>query len=123
LLAAAILLLAVAPARAQVTASSTLQGTVKDIKSAVIPGATVTATNKTTGAARTTTTNGEGVYSFDLLPAGIYDVKATAAGFGDMVTEGVELLVGKTNTLDFTMSPGARAETVNVTSEIPLVDQ
>jgi hypothetical protein len=123
LLAAAALLLVAAPARAQVTASSTLTGTVKDIKEAVIPGATVTATNKTTGQTRTVTTNQEGTYSFDLLPAGTYDVKVTASGFGDVTTEKVEVLVGKTNSLDFTMSPGTKSETVTVTSEQPLVDQ
>jgi hypothetical protein len=123
LVVAAILLLVGAPARAQVTASSSLQGTVKDIKEAVIPGATVTATNTATGATRTATTNEEGTYRFDLLPAGTYNIKVAATGFGDRTSENVELLVGKTNTLDFAMSPGAKAETVTVTSEVPLVDQ
>lgn len=111
------------PAMAQATASSSLSGTVKDIKEAVIPGATVTAINVATGLTRTTTTNEEGAYRIELLPAGIYTVKVTAPGFAEAVAEKVELLVGKTNTLDLTLSPSARSETVTVTSDVPLLDQ
>ncbi|HEX7318134.1 MAG TPA: carboxypeptidase regulatory-like domain-containing protein [Pyrinomonadaceae bacterium] len=112
-----------APAAAQVTASASVEGTVKDIKEAVVPGASVTVTNVATGLARTAATGDEGTYRIDLLPAGLYDVKVSAPGFGEVTASKVELLVGKTTTLDFTLSPGARAETVTVTSEAPLLDQ
>jgi hypothetical protein len=111
------------PAAAQVTASASVEGTVKDIKEAVVPGASVTVTNVATGLARTAATGGEGAYRIDLLPAGLYDVKVNATGFGDVTANKVELLVGKTTTLDFTLSPGARSETVTVTSEAPLLDR
>lgn len=119
-----LLLLALcAPAAAQVTASASVEGTVKDIKEAVVAGASVTVTNAATGLARTAATGEEGTYRIDLLPAGLYDLKVTAPGFGDVSASKVELLVGKTTTLDFTLSPGSRAETVTVTSEAPLLDQ
>ncbi|MFL6211841.1 MAG: carboxypeptidase regulatory-like domain-containing protein [Pyrinomonadaceae bacterium] len=123
LFAALALLLICAPAFAQVTASGSLEGTVMDIKSAVIPGATVTVTNNQTGLSRSVQTNESGAYRFDLLPAGTYEVKANAAGFGDVTNSKVELLVGKTTNLDFSMAPGTQAETVTVTSEAPLLDQ
>src|SRR5207248_10600222 len=66
---------------AQATASATLQGTITDKAQAVVVGATVTVTNKATHAMRTTTTNGEGVYRFELLAAGTYEIKASATGF------------------------------------------
>src|SRR5437762_8905834 len=100
----------------QVTASGALSGTVSDQKGAVIPGATITATNKATGATRTTTTNGDGEFKLDLLPAGRYDIKISAGGFGEVTSENVELLVGQTNTLSFTMTPGVQTANVTVTA-------
>lgn len=112
-----------APLYAQANSSSSLQGTVKDVKEALIPGATITATNKANGLSRNATTNESGEYRIDLLPAGVYDIKVTATGFGDVLSKDVELLLGKTSTLDFSMSPGASTATVTVTSDVPLVDQ
>jgi len=78
-----------------------------------VPNATVTITNRATGVSRNTTTNGDGEYKFDLIPAGSYDVKVSASGFGDRAVEKLEVLVGKTNNLDFAMEPGV--QTANVT--------
>jgi len=47
-----------------------------------------------------------GEFKLDLLPAGRYDIKVSATGFGDLTSENVELLVGQTNRLNFTMTPG-----------------
>ena len=118
-----VLSLACAASFAQATASSALEGTVTDIKQAIVQGATVTVTNKATGLSRTTQTGDSGTYRFELLPAGVYEIKVSATGFGDVTSSNVELLVGKTSTLDFTMSPGTRAEQITVTTEAPLVDQ
>ncbi|HEX8474215.1 MAG TPA: TonB-dependent receptor [Pyrinomonadaceae bacterium] len=117
------ILLGCVPLFAQATASSSLDGTVMDIKQAVVPGATVTVTNNANGLTRNVTTDDNGSYRIDLLPAGLYDIKVSASGFGDVTSSKVELLVGKTSTLDFTLSPGSTAETVTVTSEVPLLDQ
>ncbi len=107
----------------QGTSSSALSGTVVDKNSAVIKGASVTVTNKATGQSRTATTNDSGEYRFDLLPAGLYDIKVSASGFGDATSEGLNLLVGKTTSLDFTMSPGVQTANVTVTGEAELVNR
>ena len=107
---------------AQATASATLEGTVRDKAQAVIKGATVTVTYKATGVTRTVMTNDEGAYRFELLSAGIYSLKITANGFAAVVTEDVELPVGRTTTLDYALNPGATSETVTVTGEVPIVD-
>src|SRR5581483_11790024 len=65
-------------ALAQATASATLEGTVTDKNLAVIRGATETVENKATGQARSVTTNESGNYRFELLPAGLYDIKVSA---------------------------------------------
>jgi len=107
---------------AQATASATLEGTVTDKSQGVIKGATVTINSKATGVTRTVTTNDEGVYRFEFLSAGKYDIKVTSTGFAGAVTEDVELLVGRTTTLDYTLNPGATTETVIVTGEAPIID-
>ena len=101
---------------AQATASASLSGTVLDKNQAAIKGATVTVTNKATGQTRTSTTNDSGEYKIDLLPAGRYDIKINASGFTDATSENVELLVGQTNSLNFTMNPGGVTGTVTVTA-------
>ena len=98
---------------AQVTASAAAAGVVRDKNGAVMPNAAVTITNRNTGLSRNTTTNENGEYKFDLIPAGRYDIKVSASGFGDRVVENFEVLVGKTSTFDFTMEPGV--QTANVT--------
>jgi hypothetical protein len=107
----------------QVTANASLQGTITDKSQAVISKAEVTLTNKQTGATKTTTTNDTGGYQFESLSAGMYSIKATAPGFSTAEAKDVELLVGRTSTQNFSLSPGGVSETVEVTSSAPLVDQ
>ena len=108
---------------AQVTASGAISGTVTDKNQALISNASVTVTNKATGGTRTTTTSENGEYKVDLLPAGRYDVKVSASGFGDVAAENVEVLVGKTNNLNINMNPGVQTATVTVTAETDLISK
>jgi len=117
------LLLGCISAFAQVTASSAIGGTVADQKGGVINGATVTVTSKTTGTARTATTNDNGEYKIDFLPAGRYNVRVSATGFGDVTAEDVELLVGRTNNFNVTMNPGMQTANVTVTADTDLVSR
>ena len=105
-----------------VTASSTLAGTVTDKSGAVVVGATVTATEIATNTSRSETTTSIGAYRFDVLPPGTYVVKATMQGFATITANKVELLVSRTTTQDFALSPGAASEVVEVTGEPPLLD-
>jgi hypothetical protein len=99
---------------AQVTATATLQGTVTDKSGAVIPGADVKITNKQTGEVRSAPSSGAGLYTFNLLPAGTYEVRVSVKGFSTAAFENVELAVGRTTTIDAQMTPSAQAETVTV---------
>jgi len=100
----------------QLTATATLQGTVTDKSAAVIPGAEVRITNKETGESRVETTNGVGNYTFNLLPAGHYDVRVSVKGFTIGVYSNVELLFSRTTTIDAQLSPSQQSETVTVES-------
>jgi hypothetical protein len=118
-----LVLLSTTPLFGQATANASLQGTITDKTQAVIGNkAVVTLTNTETGAVRTTNTNDAGEYRFDSLSAGIYSLKATAPGFSTAETKSIELLVGRTSTQNFSLSPGGVTETVEVTSAAPLVD-
>jgi len=119
-----LVLLSSIPLFGQVTANASLQGTITDKSQAVIGNkAEVTITNKETGVTKTTTTNDTGGYRFDSLAAGVYSIKASAPGFSSAEAKDVELLVGRTATQNFSLSPGGVSETVEVTAAAPLVDQ
>jgi hypothetical protein len=90
-------------------------GEVTDTTGAVMPNVTVTATNTGTNVARSTTTNGAGLYNFpDLVPA-VYQIKVTAEGFQTTVST-VELQVQQTARVDLVLSVGQASQTVEVSA-------
>ena len=107
---------------AQATASASLEGTITDQSQAVVVNSQITLTNKDTGAVRTAQSNSDGLYRFDLLPAGNYELKITMAGFKTITVASTQLIVGQTSTLNFTLEPGSVSQTVTVTEQAPLVD-
>jgi outer membrane receptor protein involved in Fe transport len=106
----------------QATASATIQGTVTDKSGAVVSGAEVVVKNKGNDVSRTATTSDTGYYRFELLPAGNYTVTITKAGFST-VTETLETLIGQVATVNAELKPGTASEVIEVTSEMPLIDQ
>lgn len=113
--------LASATAFGQATASGTIQGVVVDNTQAVVVGAQVVATFKATGVTHTATTNETGSYRFDFVPAGTYTIRVTKQGFASTV-QTAELLIGQASIVNVTLKPGTATETVEVTSEAPIVD-
>ncbi len=69
------------PASMHAATGGSISGTVKDQSGAVVPKATVTATNTDTGVRQVLTTNGVGAYAFPGLSVGPYDVEIAFAGF------------------------------------------
>ena len=67
------------PAFAQ--SAFTISGTARDSTGAVVPGATVTATNAATRAERSVVTDAEGRYQLTGLPAGRYEIRVALTGF------------------------------------------
>src|SRR5881394_3698809 len=70
---------------------------------AVVPGATVVAKNVDTGISRTTRSTSEGLYRFDNLPPGVYDVSVEAQGFAKGEAKSVKLQVGEQRDLNFNL--------------------
>jgi hypothetical protein len=94
--------------------SSTIRGTVVDQQGAVIPGASVTLTNPSTGFTRSQTTNEVGKFSFELVPPGTYSIEVGSQGFKKRVLSGVQALVGSPSDLRVQMELGSVSETVTV---------
>src|SRR3954471_20018201 len=87
-----IVLMLPGPLHAQETG---LSGTVTDVTDAVLPGATVTATQNATGNTFVAVTDVEGRYRLPRLRPGVYTVTAELTGFAQISQDGLELLVGQ----------------------------
>ncbi len=122
IIAIAVALLVTASGAHAQAAFATITGRVLDPKGASMPNATVTATNTETGIARTTTATSDGLYRFENLPPGVYDVSVDASGFNKAQAKGVKVQVGENRDINFTLQLTGQRESVVVTSEIPLVE-
>ena len=96
-------------------------GEVKDSTGAVVPGATVMATNLGTNASRTGTTNEAGLYAFPALVPGMYRVRVEMKGFKPVTRSDIELQVQQTARLDFTLEVGQLSEAIEVTGAAALM--
>ncbi len=99
-----------------------IEGTISDANGAVVPNASVTATNKETGTERQTTTDGSGTYKIPLLPLGSYRVTVEAANFKKLVRDGITLSTGQTATIDGSLQAGGASETVVIEADSPIAD-
>ncbi|HTJ86723.1 MAG TPA: carboxypeptidase regulatory-like domain-containing protein [Terriglobales bacterium] len=96
--------------------TATLSGKVTDQTGAVIPQATVTLSTGS-GTRAIATTDQLGGYQIQSLPAGSYNVSATAKGFANFSRSNVALGPGQSQTLDVTLQVKAQEEKVNVNGE------
>jgi len=103
-------------------AGATLTGRVLDPKGNAVLGASVVAKNVDTGIERSTKSTSEGLYRFDSLPPGLYDLSVEVSGFAKALAKAVKLQVGEVKDVNITLSIGAVTETVTVTGTLPLVE-
>jgi hypothetical protein len=103
--------------RAQSGTSSALIGTISDATGAVVPNATVKATEEGTGATRTARSNVEGRFLFAQVKPGTYQISVEAEGFGPAESKPESVAVGQTLAVNFTLSPASASQTVEVTTQ------
>ena len=120
LIAAAAVVLAPAPAAAQILYGS-LTGTVTDQQKAAMPGVTVTAINTGTTVATEAVTDDAGNYTIRNLVPGIYDVTAVLQGFRELRQRGMNITAGNIIRADLALQLGQLSETVNVVAESTLL--
>jgi hypothetical protein len=99
-----------------------ISGTVKDHSGAVVPKATVTATNTDTGVRQVVTTNATGAYSFPSLPVGHYDINIATAGFKPYHRASVTVDVNGALFVDAVLELGESSEAVTVRESLVQVD-
>jgi len=97
-------------------------GRVSDSSGAVLAGVQVTLTHESTGVSSVATTNAGGDYGFPQVPVGTYRLEFDLAGFKKSVQRGVNVDLNQVVTANSVLQVGATKETVEVTSEAPLVD-
>jgi hypothetical protein len=99
------------------TAVSGVTGVVTDPAGAVVPGVNVTLTDTKTSKEQTATTNDQGVYLFNNIPAGDgFRLSFAREGFQTYAISNVVLGVGQTETQNAQLVVGQPSETVEVTS-------
>jgi hypothetical protein len=91
-----------------------VSGTVKDASNAVVPNATVNATNRETGIPYQVATNGQGFFSFPSLPVGRYDIAIQKAGFRLYRRTGVNVDANAELTVDAVLAVGEKSDVVTV---------
>lgn len=100
-----------------------LHGTIVDTSGSVIPNATVTVLNTSTGISTVRTTNASGYYIFTQLQVGgPYTVTVSATGFQNFVQSGLTLNVNDNREVNAKLQVGATAQTVEVSATAVQVD-
>ena len=110
----ALCLLLATPAAAQLASQTGLVGNVTDAGGGVLPGATVTAVNVGTQATLSGVTNEAGVYQFNAVPLGRYEITITLQGFQTFKATNIEVGGNQVVRQDAVLSVGALSETVIV---------
>jgi hypothetical protein len=107
-----LVLLGTAQLRADVTGS--IVGSVRDKSGAVLPNASVTATQTATGYTRTVATDASGQFSILALPPGRYRLTAAVPSFQQGVIDNIDLNVNDALRFDFDLKVGSVNESVSV---------
>jgi hypothetical protein len=120
LLLALCVLMSAAVAMASTTGSIT--GIVTDASGAVVPGATVTATNEDTGVASVVQTDGAGFYNFPNLVVGNYDLTVEQKGFKSYAQNAIRIDANTVFRADVKLELGEVSEKVTVESDAVQVE-
>src|SRR5262249_23777413 len=96
------------------TATGRILGTVTDQTGAVIPGASIAATNVDTKVVYQTVTNEAGLYQVPLLPIGTYTVSAEIPGFQKVVSKSEKLEINQSLRVDIRLTVSNRSEEVTI---------
>src|ERR1700678_2756723 len=106
--------------------SGRIAGSVKDATGALISDSNVTLVNAATGVTQKTTSNGEGVFNFPVVPVGQYEIDVMADGFNPYrQTQNLTINVNTALAIDVVLKVADTSQTVNVienTAEVHMTD-
>lgn len=97
-------------------------GRVADQSGAVLANVRVALINEATGVSSSTTTNDSGDYVFPQVPVGTYRMEFDLQGFKKNLQRSVNVDLNQVVTVNSVLQIGQTKETVEVSSEAPLVD-
>ena len=100
--------------------SGEVDGTVVDSSGAAVPGADVNLSSSETGFNETTKTSESGAFRFALVKPGKYTLTVAAANFAKQ-SRTVSVSLGQATTIPFKLDIGAKTETIEVTSDVPIL--
>jgi hypothetical protein len=106
--------MSVSQAMAQAVSNAKIHGVVTDNSGAVVPQATITATQVASGQSLSAVSSASGEYVLANLPVGDYVVKVTAPGFQTYSRTGVVLQVSNDLEVDTPLTVGSTDTVVNV---------
>ena len=97
-------------------------GRVTDSSGAAVPNAKITAQSLDTNITTSSVSNADGGFQLNYLQPGPYKITVEATGFKKTSRDSVDVRVGDRLALDFSLEVGAVSDTVNITTEAPLLD-
>ena len=100
--------------------TGTIAGKVLDEQGGVLPGVTLTLTGRT--GSQTTVSDEKGEFRFVGLNPGPYEVKAELSGFTPRTERNLDVGIGRTVSVPFTLRVGGLAETVEVVANASNID-
>ena len=113
--AACLVIIALLPFAAYAQGGSTLiNGSVRDSSGAMVPNASVELEEVRTGTTYNTKTGSDGLYSFQQLGTGSYELRVTLAGFREYVQRGIKLNIDDKLRVDVTLELGSAQQTIEV---------
>ncbi|HLB90704.1 MAG TPA: carboxypeptidase-like regulatory domain-containing protein, partial [Terriglobales bacterium] len=97
---------------------TSIQGVVTDSTGAVIPGATLTLTNPATNEKQVRTSDANGVFNFNALPASVvFRLEVSMKGFQNKRIDDLQLIPEQPNAVNITLDIGSASQTVNVNGD------
>jgi hypothetical protein len=111
-----------APVAFAQTFRGAINGSITDPTGAAVAAAKVTATELSTRVAHETTATGDGAFSFQDLPPGLYSATIVAPGFQQTTVSNIDVTAGNVYTVPVKLSVGAQSATIEVSAAAVEVD-
>ena len=103
------------------TSRGAISGIVMDGQRAAIPNTAVELRALSTNVIRATLSNDSGLYRFDAVDPGFYDLRFSQSSFQTVTTKEFEVDAAQMVTMDVILQIGGTSETINVTAEVPQI--
>ncbi len=117
-----LLFLAAIPCSFAQTFSASITGTITDPSGSAVTGANVHLRSMETSDTRDATSNSTGLYKFDNLLPGTYEITAEAPGFKKYVQSNMILRASTAASVNIPLAVGGSEQTVQVSAEAVLLD-